>query len=143
MILLPNRSYSYLNHVFKVSYMPRILVVEDEPHTLKVIHKILEREGFEVECVENGEKALEKLSKDRTFDLVILDFFMPGMSGRETCKRIREELKLKNIKIAFFTAASFSKEGHKQMEKLKVSAYIQKPIELHSFIEKIHKLVGE
>ncbi len=66
-----------------------ILVVDDEPRLIDLIHLNLELEGFHVLEAANGYEALERLKEDLP-DLIILDVMMPEMDGFETLKRIRE-----------------------------------------------------
>lgn len=65
-----------------------ILVAEDDEHVRAVASKILERAGYEVKVVEDGEAACRAAEKDQ-FDLVILDVVMPGLTCRETIARIQ------------------------------------------------------
>ncbi len=67
----------------------RILIIEDETETSKYLSKALIDEGFSVECAENGFAGIEKLNSAK-FDLIILDLKMPGKSGDEVLKEIRE-----------------------------------------------------
>ncbi|MBD3291185.1 response regulator [candidate division KSB1 bacterium] len=73
----------------------RILIMDDEEFVIKPLSRMLQSLGFETEIATNGEQAIEKyklnLSKDRTFDLVILDLTIQGgMGGKETIKNLRE-----------------------------------------------------
>jgi DNA-binding response OmpR family regulator len=68
----------------------RILVVEDDPTVSEVVVKYLEREGFEVETVGDGNAALERAGAERP-DLVVLDIMLPGIDGLEVCRRIRAQ----------------------------------------------------
>ena len=69
--------------------MPRrILVADDEPDTLEPIVYVLEGEGFEVDCVADGEAALAA-ALARSYDVVLLDVIMPRLSGTEVCRRLR------------------------------------------------------
>lgn len=61
---------------------PRILVCDDEENIRQVIRQMLEREGMEIIEAQNGDRALELL-RVQEFDLLLLDFMMPGMSGLE------------------------------------------------------------
>jgi len=67
-----------------------ILIVEDEPSLIFTLQDTLENEGYEVAVKNNGHDALSFIHQ-ATPDLVILDIMMPGMSGYEVCKNIREE----------------------------------------------------
>jgi len=66
----------------------KILIIEDETETSKFLSLALQKEGFEVECAENGNIGLSLL-KQKEFDMVILDLKMPGMSGDEVLKELR------------------------------------------------------
>lgn len=66
----------------------RILVVDDDVRAAELLAEVLMRDGFEVQCVASGERALVALD-GRRFDAAILDWSMPGMDGREVCRRIR------------------------------------------------------
>jgi CheY-like chemotaxis protein len=119
--------------------MKRILVVDDEENIRELVKDLL-KDDFKVTCVEDGIRGLELLKK-RKFDLILLDFFMPGMSGKEVAEEIRKNPKAKNTKIAFLTVASFGKEGHKSLKKLKVLDYIQKPFNNDDFTYRVKKMV--
>ena len=67
----------------------RILVVDDEPQLRRVLRSTLSALGFVVADAETGEAAFERLREEK-FDLVLLDINMPGLSGLETCRAIRE-----------------------------------------------------
>lgn len=67
----------------------RILVVEDDPTVAEVVVKYLEREGFVVESVGDGNSALERAGAEPP-DLVVLDIMLPGIDGLEVCRRLRE-----------------------------------------------------
>lgn len=66
----------------------RVLIVDDDERAARMLAEILKREGFEVQCEHSGERALVALDAKR-FDVAILDWSMPGMDGRELCRRIR------------------------------------------------------
>src|SRR6185369_12172010 len=70
--------------------MPRILVVDDDPHVARTLVDLLAFHGHEAVRAESGEQALELLTAEGSFDLVILDIRLPGINGFETCVRIRE-----------------------------------------------------
>ena len=68
--------------------MPRILVVEDELHIAEAIIFNLEEEGFDVDHVPDGEGAVSEVM-EQTFDLVLLDIMLPGLSGYEVARKLR------------------------------------------------------
>ena len=67
----------------------RILVVEDEPGVLLVVSDLLRSAGHIVEFARNGAAGLRRTS-EATFDLLILDVMLPGMSGFELCHAVRQ-----------------------------------------------------
>ena len=117
------------------------MIVDDESPINKVIKDILEPEGYNVVSAINGEEALEKLKKVEP-DLILIDFFMPGMSGRELCEKIRADSKLKNLKLAFLTVATFSKSGMKALERVGVLDYIRKPFDYKDLINRVKQMIG-
>ncbi|MBO8170645.1 MAG: response regulator transcription factor [Bacillaceae bacterium] len=72
-----------------MSEKARILVVDDEERIRRLLKMYLERENFEIDEAEDGEKALQ-LALDEDYDIILLDLMLPGMDGIEVCKRIRE-----------------------------------------------------
>ncbi len=69
----------------------RILIVDDQPHAVRVIRLALTRQGFTVDTAGDGEDALGKL-RQAHFDVVITDLDMPRMSGQALCEAIETEL---------------------------------------------------
>jgi len=118
----------------------KILIVDDEEDILTSIKMLVESMGYEAKTVSRGKKALETLKKEK-FDLVLLDIFMPEMSGREVLEKIRKDSKIKKQKVAFLSVAQLSETGEDVVKKLKPVAYFQKPIDIKSFKAKLKKLV--
>lgn len=67
----------------------KVLIVEDEPISRRVLERVLERKGFEVTACENGTQGWA-LYRERNFRLVIADWMMPEMDGLELCRQIRQ-----------------------------------------------------
>ncbi len=68
----------------------RVLVVEDETHLASAIERGMHDRGFEVLLAQDGRSGYQ-LAKDPTLDVIVLDLMLPGMSGLEVCRRLREE----------------------------------------------------
>lgn len=81
----------------------RILVVDDDLDSLKLIGMMLQRQGYEITAANSGHQALSKAANDQP-DLIILDVMMPDMSGLEVCRRLRANPVTKPIPIIMFTA---------------------------------------
>lgn len=122
--------------------MAKIMVVDDERGIRKVVEAILGGEGYEVVTASNGEECLAKLKEEKP-DLILIDFFMPEMSGRELCEKIRKDSELSSLKLAFFTVAEFSDAGMSELKKLNVLDYIKKPFDNADLIRRVKKLLGE
>lgn len=117
----------------------RILLVDDEPDILEIIHYNLSREGYQVFTAENGKHAL-KMAKEIEPHLIILDVMMPIMDGVEACKKIRNHSKLQDTIITFLTARA---EDYAQISGLEAGAddYITKPIKPKVLLSKIKSLL--
>src|SRR3989475_7562924 len=70
--------------------MPRILIVDDEPGIRQSLKGVFEDEGFTTEAVARGEECLKKIESN-SYDLVLLDIWLPGADGLETLRRLREK----------------------------------------------------
>jgi pilus assembly protein CpaE len=81
----------------------KILVVDDDIDSLKLIGLMLQRNGYEVLAANAGNQALSRALSDRP-DLIILDLMMPDMNGYEVCRRLRRNPETQNIPIIMFTA---------------------------------------
>ena len=81
----------------------RILIVDDDVDSLKLIGLMLQRQGYEVLVASTGQQALNKAKSDRP-NLIILDVMMPDMDGYEVCRRLRHDPGTQPIPIIMFTA---------------------------------------
>ena len=79
-----------------------ILLVDDGEVERHVVTRILEKRGYKVLCAENGKIGLYLAENERP-DLILLDCIMPGLSGPEVCKQLKEKTGTKNIPVIFLT----------------------------------------
>jgi CheY-like chemotaxis protein len=121
--------------------MKKILIVDDEEDIRLLVRDLLEEQGYKIKEAEDGKKCLKILDKEK-FDLILLDFFMPGMSGREVADAIRNNPKTKSAKLAFLTIANFGEEGKIIIKKLKSLDYINKPVDNEDFVKRVKKITG-
>lgn len=70
--------------------MKRILLAEDEENIADFVGRGLESFGYQVDAVQRGDEAWQRLQERQDYDLVLLDIRMPGMTGLEVCRRLRE-----------------------------------------------------
>src|SRR5580698_4581038 len=87
--------------------MAKILIVDDNADSLEAVCKFLESAGYEVQCVPNGQRALE-LILHKTPDLVVLDLFMPELDGCGLLEILRSYLRLQTLPVIILTALSDS-----------------------------------
>ena len=110
-----------------------LLIVEDEAGIVQFLTQGLEEEGYQITSVSDGMKGFEIIQK-KNFDLILLDWMLPKMTGLELCKAIR----LNNIQtpIIFLTAKDTVQET---IEGLKAGAndYIKKPFSFDELVERI------
>ena len=111
----------------------RILIVEDEVGILQFLQQGLEEEGYTIVTATDGEKALELLTNEN-FDLVLLDWMLPKLTGLEVCKAYR--LQNKTSPVIFLTAKDTVQET---IEGLQAGAndYIKKPFSFDELVERI------
>jgi DNA-binding response OmpR family regulator len=100
----------------------RVLVVEDDRTVAEVVTRYLEREGFLVESVGDGNEALA-LADARLPDLVVLDIMLPGLDGLEVCRRLRSRAP---IPVVMLTARG-SEEDRVLGLELGADDYVSKP----------------
>jgi DNA-binding NarL/FixJ family response regulator len=79
-----------------------VLVVDDVPENLAVLHDALDESGFTVLVANNGEAALLRAAEAQP-DIILLDAIMPGMDGFETCRRLKGNLATRHIPVVFMT----------------------------------------
>jgi len=121
--------------------MARIMVVDDEADIRESTKTILESMGHKVVTAKDGSECLAKLRAGKKVDLVLLDFFMPGMSGREVLEQIKKDKKLAKNKVALMTVARMSETGAAQMRRLGMVDFIPKLLDLDDFKKRITKLL--
>lgn len=106
--------------------MITVLVVDDTPENLTLISSLL-KDLYTVKVANSGEKALKYLENGQAPDLILLDIMMPGLSGYEVIKKIKENPKTHDIPVIFLTAMASMEDEEKGL-KMGASDYITKPI---------------
>lgn len=112
-----------------------ILVIDDSPTNLEVLHATLENAGYEVIVEMDGNSGIEQV-KNNPPDLILLDVMMPGIDGFETCRRLQADPSTNEIPIIFITALSDSGEKVKGLN-LGAVDYITKPFNQKEVIARI------
>jgi signal transduction histidine kinase/CheY-like chemotaxis protein len=118
---------------------PEILVVDDDTDNLNILIDMLEGIPYNVAAASSGTEALRMLM-DQTPDLVILDVMMPGMSGFEVCRKIREQYTLIDLPVLMLTAAIINEDKHLAF-RAGANDILQKPFNFSEFSARIHGLI--
>jgi len=117
----------------------RILIVEDEPSISNFIRDGLEEEGFAVDVADNGKKGLQMaLDNLEEYDVILLDWMLPGMSGIEICRAVRLENKV--VPIIFLTAKDTVDDVVFGLET-GANDYIRKPFSFEELLARIRVLM--
>ncbi len=116
----------------------KILIVDDDLESLKLIGLMLQRRGYQISAAQSGAQALVKASEEKP-DLIILDVMMPDMDGYEVCRRLRANPATADLPVIMFTAKTLVKD---KVAGFQAGAddYLTKPIhptELASRVEKV------
>ncbi len=82
---------------------PTILLVDDEPHILRIMRMQLERQGYQISTCSNGEDAFDRL-RENPPDVLITDIQMPRMTGEQLCKKIQAEMPNRSFLIVLLTS---------------------------------------
>jgi DNA-binding response OmpR family regulator len=111
----------------------RILVVEDEPGISGFIKQGLEEESYSVDVADNGKKGLD-LALSGNYDLLLLDWMLPGLSGIDLCRQFRKTFK--NTPIIFLTAKDTTDETIFGLQA-GANDYIKKPFHFEELLERV------
>jgi two-component system NtrC family sensor kinase len=119
--------------------MHRIVLVEDSPTQALKLQALLQGEGFEVACCATGEEGMREIGR-HVADLLVVDYYLPGMRGDELCRRIRMNIEARQLPILMFT------EDETQATELRgldagADDYMAKSAETRTLIARIRALL--
>ncbi|MBK6898946.1 MAG: response regulator [bacterium] len=120
--------------------MRKILIVDDEPYILSILDFSLDAEGYTVLQAADGDAALS-LAADQQPDLVILDVMMPRLDGFETCRRLKADLRTKDIPVVLLTARN-SREDRTRGRDCGADGYITKPFSPQRLVDTVQTFLG-
>lgn len=117
----------------------RILCTEDDRDTRDLIKVVLAGEGYDVVTAESAQQAL-RLAQSESFDLYLIDNWMPGLSGDELTRKIREHDS--ETPILFYSGAAH--ESDKERARAAgAQGYLVKPAGVDELIDEVARLIGE
>lgn len=117
----------------------KILVVEDEPDIRKLVQYNLAQERFKVLEAENGEEALKLVQRDRP-NLVILDLMLPGLSGLELCRILRDRTDTAQVPILMLTAKAGEADKIVGLE-MGADDYLAKPFSPRELVARVRAIL--
>jgi len=108
------------------NFTKKILVIDDDVNTTRLIDIVFSREGYEIHAVNNSEESLPEALRAKP-DLILLDLMMPGIDGIKTCKILQAHPDLKEVPILLFSSAGDIKS---KVEAFNAGArdFITKPV---------------
>ena len=117
----------------------RILVVDDERDLCEILQFNLDAAGYQTDAAHSGEEALKK--EISQYDLVLLDVMMPGMSGFDVARRIKQDKALHAIPIIFLTALG---DEHDKLHGFDLGAddYISKPFSVREVLARVKAVLA-
>jgi DNA-binding response OmpR family regulator len=116
-----------------------VLIVDDEKLLVRTLSSVLKEAGYRIAAAGSAEQAERHVFGEQPFDLIVLDNRLPGESGIEMVKRIRE--RSVKSKVILMTAYE-TPEVKAEAKRLKVDRYIKKPFDLTAVVEEVESLIG-
>jgi CheY-like chemotaxis protein len=115
----------------------RILVVDDELSNAEVLGMILDEEGFQVTTAGDGRQALERL-QEAAPDLLITDYMMPGMSGVELARAVRQQPRFSNLPVLLMSGAAASTLSVHAQD---FDTFLRKPFDIEALLKAVQLLL--
>ena len=115
----------------------RVLLVEDEPVIRELVRTMLTTPEVQVECVQTGAEAL-KASREKAFQLFLLDIVLPGMDGITVLRMLRADPATVSVPVYMLTAKQKSADVE-TAKRAGATGYIQKPFKASELMELIEK----
>ncbi len=140
--LLPKKTFPFLlsagpvsGIIFFMRNKARILAVDDEEDILRLLSYNLKKEGYRVDEATEGAEAL-RMAREFPYDLIVLDLMLPGLSGMEVCRIMKQDRRTASIPVIMLTARS---EESDKVAGLETGAddYVTKPFGIREFLARV------
>jgi PAS domain S-box-containing protein len=118
----------------------KVLVVDDNQSNRLILSDMLAAKDIQVITVENGNQALEQITSQSDFDVILMDFNMPGMNGIDTVQRIRELNLANNTPIVLLHSSSEDKDIFSACNRLGIQHRLSKPIKMQALFETLSQI---
>lgn len=117
-----------------------ILVVDDDEIVIQTIRPVLISNGFSVLYANTGEDGL-RIAREQKPDLIVLDVIMPGIKGRDVCKKLKADNATKNIPVVFMTAKDSEDDVQLELE-IGAVAHLTKPVNNQTLVATLNSILG-
>ena len=117
-----------------------LLIVEDDPDILKLLHTTLTFKGYRVVTARNGREGLDAIQKERPAT-VIADIMMPKLDGFGLVHRMRINPATRDIPVVFITATYVAPEDREFALNIGATRFIQKPVDLEKFLATVAEVL--
>ena len=117
----------------------KVLIADDEIHIIHVITIKLRNNGYDVISAESGDKAFSLACEEKP-DIIVTDFQMPGMTGLELVRKLRQNEATKDILVIMLTARGFAVED-KEKRELDISELLSKPFSPKDLLRSIEDIL--
>jgi CheY-like chemotaxis protein len=115
--------------------MKKILIADDEPHVSMLLKQFLQRSGYQVTTVLNGEQALASLNNEMA-DVIITDVQMPKMNGIQLCEALLSDLSIQPSLIIMMTSRT-DRDIRTWAELYPVIEFIEKPLSMKRLLNQL------
>ncbi|GGC13351.1 response regulator [Marivita lacus] len=119
----------------------QVLLIEDEPNIIEAISFILSRDGWSVKTHSNGADAVEMV-KERRPDVLILDVMLPGKSGYDILRELRDDPDINGLPVLMLTARGQTKD-REIAERAGCDAFMTKPFSNADVLETVRALAAK
>ncbi len=121
--------------------LPLILIVEDDPNSRKLLRDVLGTVGYETVEAETAEDGI-RIARDSHPALILMDIRLPGMSGIEALRHLREDARTRAIPVVAVTASVMQAQTAQALDA-GFDALEQKPISIDALLATVRRILGE
>lgn len=118
--------------------MPKVFIVDDDPDVRTIMNVVMKQHGYEVETAFSKEDALEQLQNFQP-SVILLDVLLSGTDGREFCREIKVNEKMKNVPVIMVSAHPGAAEN---ISSYGADDFISKPIDTATLMDKLQRVLN-
>jgi two-component system cell cycle response regulator DivK len=120
--------------------MKTILVIEDNPHNLRLAELVLRKGGYAVLSATDGQSGL-KLARENVPDAILMDIQMPGIDGLEVTRLLKSDMRTATIKVLALTALAM-RGDEERLRQAGCDGYLAKPYHYQELLDSLARLLG-